>query len=512
VRFGTEEEQVLLMETSMKIRGWILRDGRGIRAVARETGLSRTTIKKYLKDAEPPQYRRTHERVGHKLSADFEARLRDLFKHDLQLRRRDRRTAKKLFEQIVTEGYTGSYSPVQRFVRELRQTAGTGTCDAFIPLHFAAGDALQFDWSEEYVLLGGVEHKVHVAHFRLCHSRKPFVVAYMNEKQEMVLDAFVRALAFFGGVPRRVIIDNPKTMVTFVSRSKDRIFHPRFLALMNHYVIEPVACTPASGWEKGQVENQVQFLRGELFCPRLAFDDLDALNDWLRLRCEELADRHHPDRQDRKIVDVFADEQRELRPLGRPFDGYVEKTVRVRSTCLVQYDSNRYSVPSEHAGRHVSLRAYADRIVVVADNAVIAEHKRHFTRNISYFEPWHYVPLLDRKPGALRDGAPFVGWELPEAMQQIKDHYMRGCGGDREFVDLLLLTLEHGIEVVEMACELAVEQHTLRLPAIINLINQLLEPVIPPLADTHAYPQLTLRPEADCKRYEALCVTGKVAA
>ena len=512
MRFGTEEEQVLLMETALKIRGWILRDGRGIRAVARETGLSRTTIKKYLKDDEPPHYRRRQPRVGHKLNAQFEQRLRELFNHDLQLRRRERRTAKKLYEELVAEGYTGSYSPVQRFVGELRKAVGTGTSDAFIPLCFAAGDALQFDWSEEYVLLGGVEHKVHVAHFRLCHSRKPFVVAYMNEKQEMVLDAFVRALAFFGGVPRRVIIDNPKTMVTYVSRSKDRIFHPRFLALMNHYVIEPVACTPASGWEKGQVENQVQFLRGELFCPKPAFDDLDALNAWLRLRCAELAERRHPDQQDRKIAAVFADEKIELRPLGRAFDGYVERAVRVRSTCLVQYDSNRYSVPSEHAGRHVSLRAYADRIVVVAGNQIIAGHKRYFTRNISYFEPWHYVPLLDHKPGALRDGAPFVGWELPEAMQQIKDHYMRGKGGDREFVDLLLLALEHGMEVVEMACDLAVKQHTLRLPAIMNLINQLLEPVIPPLADTHAYPQLTLRPEADCKRYEALCAAGEVAA
>lgn len=174
------------------------------------------------------------------------ARLQELFAHDLQLRRRDRRTAKKLYEGLVEEGYTGSYSPVQRFVSELKKSSGTDAGDAFIPLYFAAGDALQFDWSEEYVLLGDVQHKVHVAHFRLCHSRKPFVVAYMNEKQEMVLDAFVRALAFFGGVPRRVIIDNPKTMVTFVSRSKDRIFHPRFLALMNDYVIEPVACTPAS--------------------------------------------------------------------------------------------------------------------------------------------------------------------------------------------------------------------------------------------------------------------------
>jgi transposase len=512
VRFGTEEEQVLLMETSMKIRGWILRDGRSIHAVARETGISRTTIKKYLKDPERPRYRARQPRVGSKLNAQFESRLRELFEHDLHLRRRDRRTAKKLYEELVAEGFSGSYSPVQRFISELKKSSGTDGGDAFIPLYFAPGDALQFDWSEEYVLLGGVQHKVHVAHFRLCHSRKPFVVAYMNEKQEMVLDAFVRALAFFGGVPRRVIIDNPKTMVTFVSRSKDRIFHPRFLALMNHYVIEPVACTPASGWEKGQVENQVQFLRGELFTPRLAFDDLAALNAWLLLRCEELAERRHTDQQHRTIVDVFADEKIELRPLGRPFDGYVEKTVRVRSTCLVQYDSNRYSVPCEYAAHKVSLRAYADRIVVIANDGIVAEHKRYFARNISHFEPWHYVPLLDRKPGALRNGAPFVGWELPKSMEQIKEHYMREKDGDREFVDLLLLALEHGIDVVEMACDLAVEQRTLRLPAIINLVNQLLEPTIAPLAETHAYPQLTLRPEADCKRYEALCAAGRVAA
>lgn len=455
MRFGTEEEQVLLMETSMKILGWILRDGRSIHAVTCETGISRTTIKKYLKDPERPRYRARQPRVGSKLNAQFESRLRELFEHDLHLRRRDRRTAKKLYEELVAEGFSGSYSPVQRFISELKKSSGTDGGDAFIPPYFATGDALQFDWSEEYVLLGGVQHKVHVAHFRLCHSRKPFVVAYMNEKQEMVLDAFVRALAFFGGVPRRVIIDNPKTMVTFVSRSKDRIFHPRFLALMNHYVIEPVACTPASGWEKGQVD---------------------------------------------------------LRPLGRPFDGYVEKTVRVRSTCLVQYDSNRYSVPCEYAAHKVSLRAYADRIVVIANDGIVAEHKRYFARNISHFEPWHYVPLLDRKPGALRNGAPFIGWELPKSMEQIKEHYMREKDGDHEFVDLLLLALEHGIDVVEMACDLAVEQRTLRLPAIINLVNQLLEPTIAPLAETHAYPQLTLRPQADCKRYEALCAAGRVAA
>ena len=202
------------------------------------------------------------------------------------------------------------------------------------------------------------------------------MVAYPGEAQEMVLDAFAQALSFYGGVPRRVIIDNPKTMVTYVSRPKNRIFHPRFLALMNHYVMEPVACTPAAGWEKGQVENQVQFLRGRLFVPKPAFDDLDALNDWLRLRCEELANRPHPEQSDRMIADLFEDERAELRPLGRAFDGYVEKTVRVRSTCLVQYASNRYSVPSRFAGQHVSLRSYAGRIVLGPGQDVPCSHMR----------------------------------------------------------------------------------------------------------------------------------------
>ena len=225
------------MESAAKIRRLVLRDGRSIRSVSRSTGLSRNTIKKYLQDASPPRYHRSGPPVRHKLQG-FEDRLRSLFEQDQKRARRERRTSVKLYEQLVEEGYTGSYSPVCRFVKALKAD-GSELLHAYIPLHFKAGDALQFDWSEEHVVLGGVEQKIKVAHFRLCHSRKSFVVAYPGESQEMVLDAFVRALAFYGGVPRRVIIDNPKTMVTYVSRSKDRVYHPRFLALMNHYVMEP---------------------------------------------------------------------------------------------------------------------------------------------------------------------------------------------------------------------------------------------------------------------------------
>ena len=489
------------MESVVKIRHAVLRNKESIRSVSRRTGLSRNTIRKYLLDPSPPSYQRSASPVLHKLSS-FEPRLRDLYELDQSLPQRERRTAVKLYETLVGEGYEGSYSPVCRFIKKLKSEPSLSS--AFIPLQFKAGDALQFDWSEEHIVLGGVDCKIKLAHFRLSHSRKTFVRAYPNECQEMVLDAFVHAFEFYNGVPKRVIIDNPKTMVTYVSRSKDRIFHPRFLALMNHYVIEPVACTPASGWEKGQVENQVQHIRKWLFTPKLKFDNMQDLNEWLHMRCIELGSRYHPIQKDQTIDEIFKLEHTELRPVGLSFDGYVEKSVPVRSTCLAQYDTNRYSVPAQYAGQHISLRGYADRIVMVRGQKIIAEHKRRFTKNKDYFEPWHYVPLLKQKPGALRDGAPFADWQLSKPMLKVKDHYLSTKGGDRDFVDLLMLVQDHNIEIVEMACELAVEQKTLRLAAIINLINQLVEPSIEQLPQSVCYPQLQIVPLADCKRYEQL--------
>nr|WP_309504250.1 hypothetical protein [uncultured Roseovarius sp.] len=193
------------MESVSKIRLWVLVEGRSIRSVARARGLSRNTIKKYLKDERPPSYQRQVPPVRHKLCNGFDLRLQDLFDRDQKRLRRERRTAVRLYEQLVSEGYTGSYSPVQRFVRDLKQ-AGAGSGEAFIPLYFAAGNALRSDWSEERVVLGGVEQKVKVAHFRPCHSRKPFVIAYPGEAQEMVLDAFVRALSLYAGGSARGLL------------------------------------------------------------------------------------------------------------------------------------------------------------------------------------------------------------------------------------------------------------------------------------------------------------------
>jgi transposase len=490
------------MEIAMKVRHRVLVQAQSMRKVARETGLSRNTIRKYCLDESPPQYERQKPQFSPKLN-DYQAQLSQWFEDDLKRPKRERRNATKLFEQLIMEGYQGSYSPVCRWIKKLKSTQSS-TEDAFIPLVFKPGDAMQFDWSMEVVVLDGIEQKIKVAHFRLSHSRKSFVVAYPRETQEMLIDAFVQALTFYKGVPKRVLIDNPKTMVVRIGKGKEREFHPRFLALMNHYLIDPVACTPASGWEKGQVENQVNVLRNQLFKPQLRFDSLDDLNQYLSLCCDQLGQKTHPVDKDKTIDEVFEQERLMLRPVGRDFDGYVEKTIRVSSTCLVQYDTNHYSVPCQWAKQRISCRIYANKLVMVAEQQVIATHKRSFKKHAYWFEPWHYVTLLKKKPGALRNGAPFEYWDLPKAIVIIKKKYLQRIHGDRDFVELLLLIQTQGMDTVAMACELAIDEKTTHLSAIINRVHRMNDIDIKPLDDSLHYPQLKVPPQANCERYNRL--------
>jgi transposase len=311
------------METLGKIRRRKLIKGESISAIARALKLSRNTVRKYLKVDVEPVYQRQSQPAP-KLGA-FQDRPALWLKQDAARPVGQRRTARRLFEDLQSEGYRGAYDSVQRFVKHWK-AARPAPADAFVPLVFAPGEACQFDWSHEHVVLGGAVQGVKVAHFRLPHSRQLFVVAYPRESQERVFDAHARAFAFFGGVPERLIYDNPRTIVDSLYRGKERRFNRRFLALASHYLFEPVACTPGAGGEKGQVENQVGNVREWLFTPTPKFTDLAALNLWLATRCRELAKRPHPGLKQHTIAEIFAQEQPRLRPLTAVFDGYLALT------------------------------------------------------------------------------------------------------------------------------------------------------------------------------------------
>ena len=411
---------MLCVETIGKIRRRRLVQGESISAIARDLQLSRNTVKRALRfEGEAFEYRRLRQprpRLGPYLET-----LEGWLEAEEQLPARERRTAQRLYEALCLEGYTGAVDAVRRQVRQVEQRRHP-SATAFIPLTFAPGEAYQFDFSHEHVEIGGVDQVVKVAHVRLCYSRAFFLMAYPRESQEMVFDAHGKAFEFFGGVPRRGIYDNMKTAIDTIFVGRDRRYNRRFLVMCNHYLVEPTACTPASGWEKGQVENQVGNVREWLFTPKLRFGSLAELNEHLAARCLQLArERAHPEQPERKVVEVWDEERAALRTTPMPFDGFAEKSGRISSTCLVSFERNRYSVESRYVGQVATVRAYAERIIVVCGGQVIGEHPRCFERGRTLYNPWHYVAALERKPGALRNGAPFKDWNLPSCMTRLRE-------------------------------------------------------------------------------------------
>lgn len=492
------------MDIIAEVRRRYFVSGENISSISRSLKISRPTVRKHLETEEEPVYQRQSQpepKLG-----EYKALLIQWLEEDVKLPKKQRRTAMRLFEGLVDEGYTGAYDSVQRFVKQwnVDNKHFSSTKQAFVPLIFKPGEVCQFDWSQEVVEIGGIEQTIKVAHFRLAYSRKMFVRAYPREAQEMVMDAHNKAFAFYGGVPLQMVYDNPKTIVDTVFVGKQRKFNRRFMALANHYLFEPVACTPAAGWEKGQVENQVGNIREWLFTPRARFEAFDDLNSWLEKRCSELSIRQHPTQPSQTIDVCFQQEQPFLRQITTPFAGYIEHLLKVSKTCLIRIDKNQYSVPAQWAGQIVSVRLAADQLDIVTEGKIIATHQRSFLRDQLICNPWHYLPILEKKPGALRHGAPFQDWDLPESIQKVRAKLLPQDKGDRAFIDLLLLTREAGLDALETACELALESGVVNASVVQNEVRRLIEPTRPKTLNTCDNLQLATEPQADCQRYDHL--------
>ncbi|WP_160162696.1 IS21 family transposase [Magnetococcus marinus] len=369
------------METRAKIR----RDRevlkKSIKQISRDRHVSRNTVRKILEE-EPGQ------EIGYQRSIQprpqlgpYVERLEKILEADWPQPRKQRLQAKQIFETLAYEGYQGAYDSVRRYVKAWRTEKGRNPGTVFIPLYFEPGSAYQFDWSYESAVLGGVHQSIKVAHFRLAHSRMIFVVAFLRESLEMLLDAHNRAFKFFGGCPHQGIYDNLSTAVDKILKGKERTFNSRFEAMCDHFLVEPVACTPAAGWEKGQVEKQVRDVRNWFFKPIPQFADLEELNHWLADRCWGWASTHpHPEQKQRTVAAVFQQEREHLIRFSRPFDAYKERECRVSSTSLIQYDGNQYSVEAIAARKAVTIRAYAERIMVIHKGKVVADHLRNLSK------------------------------------------------------------------------------------------------------------------------------------
>jgi transposase len=491
------------MEKLGKIRRLYYRDGLAVSEIVRRTGFARNTVKSWLKVAEgtAPKYRRRS--VDDTKIAPFAVQLTKALEIDARRPKRDRRTALKLFGELKAAGFEGDYSRVTEFVRRWREAGGQALVKAFVPLRFELGEAFQFDWSEERLVIGGVWRKVLASHLKLCASRAFIVQAYPTQSHEMLFDAHTRSFSALGGIPRRGIYDNMKTAVDKVKKGKARIVNTRFAAMASHYLFDADFCNVASGWEKGVVEKNVQDSRRRIWqdAAKERFGTFAELNLWLLARCRALwHELRHTEYGDLSIAEMLEHEQPSLMPMVTPFDGYVETLGKVYSTCLVIEDRNRYSAPCELVGQMVSIRIYPERIDFVAHDAVVASHVRCFERNQVRYDWQHYIPLIERKPGGLRNGAPFA--DMPEPLLRLRGLLLKREGGDRVMAKVLAAVPKSGLETVLVAVELVLESGNPSAEHVENVLNRL--KAVPPPGSVETGLAVAEAPIADTGRYDRL--------
>jgi len=457
-----------------------------VREASRVFGVDRKTIRKMLSFSVPPGYRRSTPPRRPKLDP-FTGIIDRILEDDRSNHRKQRHTAKRIFDRLRDEhGFTGGYTIVKDYVRgrQLRSR------EMFVPLHHAPGHA-QVDFGEAMAVIGGVARKVHFFAFDLPHSDAPFVKAYPAETSEAFCDGHVAAFAFFGGVPRSILYDNTTLAVARIlgdgRRQRTRVFSE----LQSHYLFEDRFGRPGKGNDKGKVEGLVGFIRRNYLVPVPHAESFEALNVGLEAQCRSrLGNRLR--RHAETIGERLARDREAFMPLpASPYDACDRRPGRVSSLSLVRYRNNDYSVPVVYGHREVLIRGYVDEVVIGCGSEVIARHRRSYDREDLIFDPLHYLPLIEKKIGALDQAAPLAGWELPETFATLRRlmEARMGKAGKREYVQVLRLLETFRIGEVEGAVRDALRLGAIGFDAVKHLVLCRIERR-PPRLNLDLYPYL----------------------
>lgn len=466
---------------------------KSLREIAREEGHSRNTVKKAVEQAEAFRYQRSKAAPAPVLGP-YKARLEEWVEANRHLPKKQRYTSRKMYEMLVTEGYRGAESTVRYCVGQLRKA--TGKQPVYRPLVYDPGVDMQMDWGEAVVRLGGKETTVKLFVLRWCYSRRVFVAAYPSEKQECFLDGHVRAFHYFGGLPQRIIYDNLKPAVFKILEGHTRQEQALFLAFRNHYVVESRYCNPASGHEKGGVENEVGYVRRNFLAGCPAFADFEALNTYLLEQCQGL-DARVVQGQSETVGEAWQTEQDDLRALPtHDFPCCVHREVRLNKYSQVQFETNRYSVPTDEAYPTLTLRAYPFRVEVLYQDRILATHPRSYGHEQDVLNPLHYLPLLEQRPGAFEHAQPMR--QLRQQWDAVYDtlllhlqQRLPGTRAIREFVRILSLQRVYPPEAVTTAVTQALRCGCAHLDSVTLCLHQgLALEVLPAQLDLSDQPTL----------------------
>ena len=460
---------MLLVEDYERIRRAVLVEGMTQRKASEEFGHSRETIKKALSFSSPPGYRR--EKPLQRPAIDPVKDIIDAWlEEDARRPRKQRHTGERIHQRLKEEyGFTGSVSAVRRYIASRR----TRTAEVYLPLQFDPGEEAQVDWGEAWFIHNGEMRKVHLFCIRLCHSRASYVRAYWRENMESFLDGHVRAFQFFGGVPRQCAYDNLRCAVIAVGRGRERTLNRRFIELRSHYLFESRFCNVASGNEKGHVENLVKHGQRTFMTPMPECSSLDELNALLEDKCRRDLERLAP-RSDRTRSELLEEERLCFLPLpNHAFEACQRVSTFASRQSLARFDTNDYSVPVECALHPVQIKGFVDRVELWTASGLVAKHDRSYDRGRYILSPYHYIPLLERKPGGLSNGRPFKGEPWGEDFKKMRREleYRYDGEGTKKFIRILLLFAKHPVEEVKRAVGVCVKRRAFSDEAVESVLR-----------------------------------------
>ena len=474
------------VEMYYQVRRACLVEGMSVREASRVFGVHRDTVRKMLANATPQGYTRKRPPRRPKLEP-YTGVIDAILEGDRQVPRKQRHTVKRIFERLRDEyGFDGQQTIVKDYVRERRGRVG----EMFVPLTHGPGHA-QCDFGEAMAVIAGVECKVHYFVLDLPHSDGCFMKAYPGETTEAFLDGHVSAFAFLGGSPQSVLYGNTKLAVAKILGDGRRKRTRAFTELQSHYLFDDRFGRPGKGNDKGKVEGMVGYVRRNFLVPIPRAESFTELNAYLEQKCLERMDavlRGHTETIGQRMErDLEA-----LLPLpAAAYEACDQQASRVSSMSLVRYRTNDYSVPVAFGHRDVLVKGYVDEVVISCGAEIIARHPRSYEQEDFIFDPMHYLPLQERKIGALDQAAPLAGWDLPEEYATLRRRLeaRRGTKGKREFVRVLRLMEDFSPPEVHHAVKEALRLGAVGFDAVKHLLLCQIQGR-PPRLDLELYPHL----------------------
>ena len=500
---------MITVEKREQIRRAYFLEEKSIRKIAQELRCARDTVKKAIASAEPTAYTLTASREAPVLGP-YKAQIDELLAENERLPRKQRYTSHKIYEALQKSGYSGSESNVRHYIAQRRREKKRPKL--YLPLEFDPGVDAQVDWGDAVAIMGGEKVTVQVFYMRLNYSRKLFMAAFPAQKQEAFFEGHVRAFHHFQGVPRRISYDNLKAAVQKVLEGSNRQEQQSFIVFRSHYLFDSHFCTPGKGHEKGGVEHGVGFGRRNFMVPLPDVASFEKLNALLLQEC--LADdQRKVDGQEVIIGQAWELEKPHLRLLPeRDFECCVVRPVVLNPYSQVEFETNRYSVPTDRAQRNLVLKAFPFRVDVLHLKEVIASHPRCYGRNQDIVDPLHYLPLLAQRPGAFHHAKPMRRWRetWPVAFEQLFSHLTEQWSdgrGVREFIAVLQLCRRYPEPLVEQAVRQALVYGCGHADGVELCLHQLVNPDVRvpslDLAGSPAWAALGTQP-LNLQRYDQL--------